>query len=80
VKYNSCDAATFLLSIIAGVNPDYQDIDGLTALHYAVEFTNLQLTDILVSKGTSVDCQYNWKQTPLRCAFQTNNTSVLQKI
>jgi len=80
VKYESCDAAKFLLSIIAGVNPDYQDIDGLTALHYAVEFANLQLTDILVSKGAPVDCQYNWKQTPLHCAFQTNNTSVLQEI
>jgi len=80
VKYNSCDAAKFLLSIKAGVNPDYQDNDGLTALHYAVEFANLQLTDILVSKGALVDCQDNWKQTPLHCGVQTDNTSVLQEI
>jgi len=80
VKYNSCDAAKFLLSIITGLNPDYQDNDGLTALHYAVEFANLQVTDMLVSKGAPVDGQDNWKQTPLHCAFQTDNTSVLQEI
>jgi len=80
VKYNSCDAAKFLLSIKAGVNPDYQDNEGLTALHYAVEFANRQLTDILVSKGALVDCQDNWKQTPLHCGVQTDNTSVLQEI
>jgi ankyrin repeat protein len=78
-KYNSRDAAKFLLPIIAGVNPDYQDNDGLTALHYAVEFANLQLTDILVSKGAPVDCQDNWKQTLLHRVFQTDNTYVLKK-
>lgn len=80
VTYNSFDAATFLLSIIAALNRDYQDNDGLTALHYAVEFANLQLTDIIVSKGAPVDCQDNWKQIPLHRAFQTDNTSVLQEI
>jgi ankyrin repeat protein len=55
VKYHSCDTAKFLLSIQAGVNPDYQDNDGLTALHDAVEFANLQLIDILVSKGALVE-------------------------
>jgi ankyrin repeat protein len=39
----------------AGVNPDHQDNDGFTALHYAVEFANLQLTDIFVSKGDRID-------------------------
>jgi ankyrin repeat protein len=80
VKYNSCDAAKFLLSIITGVNPDYQKNNGLNALHYAVEFANLQVTDTLVSKGAPADCQDNWKQTPLQCAFQKDNTSVLQEI
>jgi len=80
VKYSSCDAAKFLLTIITGVNPNYQDNDGLTALHYAVEFASLLVTDILVSKGALVDCQDDWKQTPLHCVFQTDNTSVLQEI
>ena len=80
VKYNSCDAAKFLLSTKSGLNPDYQDNDGLTALHYDVEYANLQLTDILVSKGALVYCQDNWKQTPLHCAVQTENTFVFQEI
>jgi hypothetical protein len=33
VKCNSCDAAELSLSIIVGVNSNYQDNDGLTALH-----------------------------------------------
>ena len=80
VKYNTCDAAKFLLSIKAGVKPDFQDKDGFTALHYAVESANLQLINVLVSKGARVDCQNHWNQTPLHCAVQRENTPLLQEI
>jgi ankyrin repeat protein len=79
VKYNSCDAAKVLLSIKAGVNPDSQDNqDGFAALHYAVELANLQLTEILVSKGVRIDCQDNWKQTQLQNGYiNPSNTTLI---
>ena len=80
VNCNTCDTAAFLMSIIAGFNSNYQDNDGLPALHYAVEFVHLQLFDTLVSKGAPLDCQDNRKPTILHCAFRTANTSVLREI
>jgi ankyrin repeat protein len=80
VKYKAYDAAGFLMSEKLGVYPDHKDKDGRTALHYAVEFGNVELTGSLVSKGANVNCQDKWKQTPLHYAVQKGDISLLKEI
>jgi serine/threonine-protein phosphatase 6 regulatory ankyrin repeat subunit B len=79
-KYKAYDAAKLLLSGKLGVYPDYQDNDGFTALYYAVDFGNVQLINLLLSKGANVNHQDKWKQTPLHCAVHKGDISILKEL
>jgi ankyrin repeat protein len=80
VKYKAYDAARFLLSNKLGIDPDYQDGDGRTALHRAVCYADLEMIHLFASKGANVNCQDKCKQTPLHYAIQRGNVSILQNL
>ena len=50
-----------------GINPNIQNNEGNTALHYALSAHNFKLADILRKYGASESCENKYGLTPWDC-------------
>lgn len=67
----------FLLS--KGANPNIQDNDGFTPLHYASQNNDVDLATLLLSKGANPNLLDKWGNIPLkRCRFDGKNDTLIK--
>ena len=63
---------------VHGIDIDYQDHDGLTALMHAIQGSHTQITDVLLVAGANVNLQEEDGRTALM--FAANNEKMVQYI
>ena len=71
-------AVRTLLQQKADVNA--QQIDGTTALHWAVEANDLELTDILLAAGAKPMAANQAGATPILLATQNGNAALIERL
>ncbi|KAJ5073012.1 palmitoyltransferase hip14 [Anaeramoeba ignava] len=73
------DTQTLIQILEKGQNPNEQDKDGFTPLHYCAFLDDLDGASLLISKGAIVDFESGFlKQTPLHIAAFKGSSRVLQ--
>lgn len=65
----------YLLSTM-GINPNTKDDTGFTALHYAVNTTEIKFVELLLKHGAEVNVINNYMETPLHLAASYNDTEM----
>ncbi|TYA92243.1 ankyrin repeat domain-containing protein [Seonamhaeicola marinus] len=60
-----------------GANPNIADINGTTALHYAVQFKNVKISELLINNGADYTLKDNNGKTPYDHALLSNNQELL---
>ena len=76
---NGHDSLVRLL-ILQGVNADYQNADGDTALHFAARSNHIQCGILLVEAGASVRLRNKASATPLAVASREFKDAVMQTL
>ncbi|KAJ4797400.1 hypothetical protein LUZ62_048646 [Rhynchospora pubera] len=62
----------------SGVDVNFKDIDGRTALHVAACQNQTEVVRLLLVKGAQVDCEDRWGSTPLADAIHYKNNEVIK--
>src|SRR5262245_55068643 len=55
-------------------------VDGTTALHWAVHLDNLQAVDLLIKAGAKVDVPNRYRMTPLALACVNGNAGIVERL
>ena len=63
--------------ILQGVNVNFQNPDGHTALHYASYTAQLEIVKMLLNKGAELDKENNDHRTPLVLSVLKKNRNVM---
>jgi len=63
-----------------GADPNIQDSNGWTALHYSAELGDFQAVKILLDSKAKIDCYSNNKKTPLHFAASHNFSEIVKYI
>ncbi|VDM24622.1 unnamed protein product [Toxocara canis] len=71
------DLKTLTAWIMAGANPNETDYDGRTALHFAVENGNKEITEYLLKHGANAEAVDKFGNTPISEAEKGNNPEIL---
>ena len=59
---------------------DVRDIAGASALHKASDWQNLQIVQLLLERGASVNARYNRGSTPLHEALNRRDVAIVQAL
>jgi uncharacterized protein len=78
VKRADANAVRSLLA--AGVDVNSAGADSSTALHWAVQNNNLELTDLLLKSGANANAATRYKITPLSLAASNGNTAIIERL
>ncbi|KAE9606335.1 hypothetical protein Lal_00013593 [Lupinus albus] len=62
----------------SGIDVNYKDIDGRTALHVASCHSRTDVVDLLLQRGANVDPQDRWGSTPLADAMYYKNHDIVK--
>lgn len=60
-----CEELAVYLIGIPGIDLDYQDINGYTALHFAVQLNSIKLVDALIRRKTALNATDRYGNSPL---------------
>ncbi|MDR2905774.1 MAG: ankyrin repeat domain-containing protein [Helicobacteraceae bacterium] len=64
-----------------GIDLNYQDIKGYSALHYAVQENNLEVVTSLIQNKADVDIFDSYGNTPLwKAAYDGKNKEIIEKL
>ncbi|XP_044267748.1 uncharacterized protein LOC123013350 [Tribolium madens] len=75
VSYNYQDCIKELIS--KNANPNLQNNNGATPLHYACKYRNAEIIELLIDGGADVNVQTDEKQTPLHIAIALGKMQVV---
>ncbi len=76
----SGDIATVRTLVARKVDINAPGADSSTALHWAVQKNNLELTDLLIGAGANVHAVTRYKITPLSIAATNGNAPILEHL
>ncbi len=62
------------------VNLNVREADGSTALHWAVQRDNLEITDLLIAAGADVKTETTYRITPLSLACTNGNATIVEHL
>ncbi len=77
---NSVFIETITSLLEGGTDPNVQDINGNTALHYAVRFGRDYAISLLIEHGATLDLQNNDNQTAYDIAIAKDNRTAIQML
>jgi uncharacterized protein len=78
VKKSDSRATSALLA--QHVNPNIREADGSTALHWAVQRDNLEITDLLIVAGADAKAETAYRITPLSLACTNGNATIVEHL
>jgi ankyrin repeat protein len=76
----SGDAASVRSLIAKKVDINAPGADSSTALHWAIQKNNLELTNLLIDAGANVHAVTRYKITPLSIAATNGNTAIIERL
>jgi ankyrin repeat protein len=74
------DARTVRSLITAKVDVNSTDVDGSTALHWAVQRENVELVDLLLASGANPKSATRYNITPLFLACMNGNAAIVERL
>jgi uncharacterized protein len=73
-------AATVRVLLQRHANPNAVDVDGARPLHYAAHHDNLEITDLLIKGGATVQVANRYGITPLWLACINGNAAIAERL
>ena len=74
------DLAAARALVAAGADVNLRQLDGATALHWAVHWEDLEATEFLISAGANVDTANDLRVTPLLMACTSGNAVIVETL
>ena len=74
------DLAAARALVAAGADVNLRQLDGATALHWAVHWEDLEATELLISAGANVDTANDLRVTPLLMACTSGNAVIVETL
>src|SRR3989454_12341903 len=61
-------------------DPNAAELDGTTALHWAVQHDDIETVDLLLAAGANVNASNRYGVTPLMAACTNGNATIVEKL